>query len=83
MKVIVFKAVALVVILAFALMLLPQQSDAQANLCQRAQLACIIARLIAAEVCADMAPAFCDLANHIASVFCDFAEVVCGLNNNP
>ncbi len=77
MKAIIFKAVALVVILVFALMLLPQQSDAQANRCQQAQLTCIIARLIAAEVCAEMAPAFCDLANRIANIFCDFAEVVC------
>ncbi len=77
MKAIFFKGITLVVILAFALMLLPQQTDAQANLCQQAQQACAIATIVAVAVCAVMAPPFCDLANDIAAALCNFAAVVC------
>ncbi len=68
MKVLVFKAVVLVVILVFMLMLLPKQSDAQAIPDQIDP--CILARIIAAWVCDNLPPRHCAIANAIANWIC-------------
>ena len=75
MKSIVVKSIALVTILAFAFMLVPQQADAQVN-CANAQDACALARIVAAGACA-AAPAWCGLANAIADSVCDWAAGIC------
>ena len=79
MKSVGLKTIALVAILAFAFMLVPQQADAQAN-CGDAQAACAIARMIAAGVCG-AAPAWCGLANAIADGVCNWADDICNPGN--
>ena len=79
MKSIAVKSIALVAILAFAFMLMPQQAEAQVN-CANAQDACALARIVAAGVCV-AAPAWCGLANAIADAVCDWADDVCNPGN--
>jgi uncharacterized membrane protein YcaP (DUF421 family) len=75
MKSVALKSIALVTILAFAFMLMPQQAESQVN-CADAQAACTLARIVAGGVCA-AAPPWCALANEIANAVCSWANGVC------
>ena len=75
MKSVVLKSIALVAILAFVFMLVPQQ--AEADDCADAQLACSIARIIAGWVCGAVPP-LCGAANDAANAVCSWAADVCG-----
>ncbi len=74
MKSVALKSIALVTILAFAFMLVPQQ--AEANDCDNARAACLLARIIARWVCNE-SPPHCNLANEIADAICRWADDVC------
>ena len=74
MMALLVKSIALVLIVAFAFVVIPQQ--AAADECDDARLACALARIVAAGVCARR-PAWCDSANQIADAICDWADGVC------
>ncbi len=74
MKAIVVKSLALVTIIAFAVMLVPQLADADE--CNDAQLACDVANIVASYVCLSR-PAWCDFAEDIAEAICNWADGVC------
>ena len=74
MKAIVVKSLALVVIIAFAAVLVPQQADADA--CDDAQLACDVANIVASYVCMTR-PDWCGFAEDVASAICNWADRVC------
>ena len=80
MKAIRVKSLALLLIVAFAFVLMPQQAEAN-NPCADARLACAIARIAAAAACARR-PAWCNTANQVADAICDWADAVCNNNNN-
>ena len=80
MKAILVKSLALLLIVAFAFVLVPQQAEA-ANPCVDARLVCAIARIAAAAVCARR-PAWCNDANQVADAICDWANAVCNNNQN-
>ncbi len=75
MKPIILKGISLVVILMFAVVLIPQQAEADA--CTDAQLACLIATLGAEWVCDNFAQFWCDLANIFRDIVCNHANDVC------
>ena len=77
MKSAVLKSIALVTILAFAFMLVPQ--EAEADECDDARLACAIARIVAGWVCSNIPP-LCNAANDAADAVCDWADDVCAGN---
>ena len=74
MKAIVVKSLALVTIIAFAAMLVPQQADG--NPCNDAQLACDVANIVAGYVCMTR-PDWCDFAEDVASAICNWADRAC------
>ena len=78
MKGIALKSLALVILIAFGFMLVPQQADAQINWqCLLLSIACAAANEIADEVC-KQEPVWCDLAREIARIICDAAAEACG-----
>ena len=77
MKGIALKSLALVILIAFGFMLVPQQADAQIDWeCLLLRIACAAANEIADEVC-EQAPPWCDLAREIARIICDAADEAC------
>ena len=76
-KGIALKSLALVVLVAFGFMLVPQQADAQINWdCLLAQIACAVAEAAADVVC-ENAPLWCDFARIIAEIICDGVDEAC------
>lgn len=78
MMTLLVKSIALVLIVAFAFVLLPQQGEAQLPDCVAARLACAAAQAAADHVCETMNRWWCNLARRMADAACDEAEAICG-----
>ena len=79
MKAILVKSIALVLIVTFAFVLLPQRGDAQIiGDCVAARLACAAAQAGADHVCDTMNRWWCNLARRMADAVCDEADEICG-----
>ena len=78
MMTLLVKSIALVLIVAFAFVLLPQRGEAQNQDCVIARLACAAAQAAADHVCGNMNRWWCNLARRMADAVCDEAEAICG-----